>query len=217
MKWNYGSALLGAALLLGTVAPAAMAADVDLAPLEKPVLIAAQEDEACSRESFVQSLWELCGKPAAQKDAPTFTDVAADRSSAEAIRWAADCGLTSGYQDGTFRPEAPLSRQQMAVMIYRTAQKVGMGFQDAWMFPLNFEDAKDVGQWASEAMHWVVASHVLEGKDNRLLPNETATRGVTEKALEQFAACAKEKNVDLSTISPKELCDGLPLVPAEKT
>ena len=216
MKWNHCSALLSAALLLGMAAPAAMAADVDLAPLEKPSLIAAQEDEACSRERFVQSLWELCGKPAAQKDAPAFTDVTADRASAQAIRWAADCGLTSGYQDGTFRPAAPLSRQQMAVMIYRTVQTMGMGFQGAWMFPLNFADAEDVGQWASEAMHWAVMSHVLEGKDKRLLPNEPATRSVTETALEQFAALAKEKKVDLSTIAPKELCEGLPLAPAQK-
>ena len=102
----------------------------------------------------------------------SFTD--ADRIGAwarEAIARAVGLGITSGYPDGTFRPGAPITRAEMAVMIARalglTATESGTGFAD---------DA-DIPAWAKGAVEVLRKQNLLQGRnDSRFAPNESATR-----------------------------------------
>ena len=79
----------------------------------------------CTRGQAVTFLWRAAGKPAASS-AVTFSDVTDDAYCAEAVRWAASLGIVTGYSDGCFGPGDPITRQQMAVMLYRFARALGM-------------------------------------------------------------------------------------------
>ena len=69
----------------------------------------------------------------------------------EAIRWAASEGLVKGYIDGTYQPDKDITRDELATILYRYAQKKGEGFTGSRMFLLPFEDRMDIGAWAETA------------------------------------------------------------------
>lgn len=84
----------------------------------------------CTRAQVVTFLWRADGKPAPESDGNPFKDVSAVGSTKpyyEAILWAAESGITSGYSDGTFRPNATCNRGQIVTFIYRDTveRKVG--------------------------------------------------------------------------------------------
>ena len=116
-----------------------------------------------------------------------FTDVAEDCWCAEAVRWAAAQGVVTGYADGSFRPDAAITRQQLAAFLYRYEKLRGGGFTGMWYFPLNFPDAGLVAPYADEAMHWCVMRGILQGGvDSRLDPGGTATRAQAAAMLRRF-------------------------------
>ena len=82
-------------------------------------------DADCARGQLVTFLWRAAGKPKAEQ-AALFSDVGADAYYGEAVRWAAALGIVTGYSDGCFGPGDPITRQQMAVMLYRFARALGM-------------------------------------------------------------------------------------------
>jgi hypothetical protein len=143
---------------------------------------------AVSRAMVAQVLWKLAGSPVVNYALP-FTDVGSGAWYTEAVRWAASARLVQGYEDGTFRPENPVTRQELATMLYRYAQSKGLGFTGLWMFRLEFDDAGDIADWADEAMHWMVMQGVLNGRgDNLLVPGGTATRAELAAMLHRFSA-----------------------------
>ena len=154
-------------------------------------------ESAATRGELVEALWRLSGRPVVNF-LMQFSDVSQGTDQAEAIRWAASEKLASGYGNGTFGPENPVTRQQLAAILYRYAQKFGMGFHGPWMFSLDFTDAKEIAAWADEPMHWMVANHLMLGKDNCLLPSHPVTRAQEAVILSRFADLAKEKDIDLT-------------------
>ncbi len=133
-------------------------------------------DVTLNRAMLVTMLWRLEGCPEVDSDMQ-FTDVAADEYYTEAVRWAASTGITEGFEDDTFKPLNPLTREQMATMLYRYVQSKGEGFTGMWMFRLDYTDAADVSEWAYEAMCWMTMNGIIEGKENsRLDPLGSATR-----------------------------------------
>ena len=82
-----------------------------------------------------------------------------------------------GTSDTTFSPNEPVTREQLAAILYRYVQAQGKGFEGAWAFPLDFSDAADVSEYANEAMHWMVMHGVITGMDDgTLAPKANATR-----------------------------------------
>ena len=73
-----------------------------------------------TRGMLVQILYNLEGKP--KGTAANFSDVQADAWYAEAVGWAASNKVVTGYADGTFRPNAAVTREQAAAILYRYAQ-----------------------------------------------------------------------------------------------
>ena len=101
-------------------------------------------------------------------------------------QWAVD----SGISDGTSMEQA-VTREQLAVMLYRYAQSLGLGFTGAWAFPLDYPDAGDVSDYAYEAMCWVTMHGIFTGDENGLLaPAATATRAETAVILQRFVTVA---------------------------
>lgn len=149
-----------------------------------------------TREMFVSALWHMSGKPTVNA-VLTFKDVDADTEEAEAIRWAAAEGIVSGYTEETFGPKDSMTREQMAKMVYAHVKKYDMGFKGMWMFQLPYKDAKDIAEWAFEPMHWMVASHIIQGVTPILLmPQGTVTRAQGAVMLSRLLDTATEKDVD---------------------
>jgi hypothetical protein len=75
----------------------------------------------CTREAVVTFLWRLAGKPEPQTAKNPFSDVSADKYYYKAVLWAAENGITKGYDDGTFRPDDTCLREHVVTFLYRYA------------------------------------------------------------------------------------------------
>ena len=138
---------------------------------------AAEPDDAATRADAAVSLWEASGCPVVNY-AMTFVDVSQDASYAEAVRWCAAEGLMCGYDAAVFGPEDPVTRQQLAAVLYRCVKQQGGGFTGMWMFPLRFTDAAQVRDWAYEPLCWMTMKGVLAGdSEGALCPNGPVARG----------------------------------------
>jgi hypothetical protein len=130
---------------------------------------------ATSRAMLVTMLWRMEGKPTGG-DA-VFADVPDGVWYAEAVGWAASVQLTAGYGDGRFGPDDPVTREQLATILYRYIRSTGGGFTEAWSYEPDFSDFDRVADWAYEAVCWMTMNGILQGSENHLLlPQETATR-----------------------------------------
>ena len=135
-----------------------------------------------SRAMIVTILWRLQGSPEAEA-AEMFTDVAPGDWYADAIAWAASEGVAEGYEDGSFRPNDAITREQLAAMLWRYAGKPEA--EDALSV---FTDGADTSGWAQQALSWAVAQGLITGADNDMLaPKGQATRAQTATILMRFA------------------------------
>ena len=129
-----------------------------------------------TRGMLVQILFNLEGKP--QSASASFSDVKADAWYAKAIGWAAANKVVTGYADGTFRPNAAVTREQAAAILYRYAQSKGIDVsagEDTNI--LSYADTLQASEYAIPALQWAVGAGVLNGKSGNLLaPTGTATR-----------------------------------------
>ena len=129
----------------------------------------------CARGQLVTFLWRAAGKPKAEQTA-LFSDVGTDAYYAEAVRWAAALGIVTGYSDGRFGAGDPITRQQMAVMLYRFAKALGMETAQSGAGAQGFDDFEQVSAYAEEAITWAANAAILRGADNRLMPQALCTR-----------------------------------------
>ena len=129
-----------------------------------------------TRGMLVQILYNLEGKP--KGTAANFSDVQADAWYAEAVGWAATNKVVTGYADGTFRPNAAVTREQAAAILYRYAQSKGIDVSVGENTNiLSYVDVQQASEYAIPALQWAVGAGVLNGKnDSRLAPTGTATR-----------------------------------------
>ena len=130
---------------------------------------------SCERGQLVTFLWRAAGTPVVNY-AMSFSDVDADTYCTEAVRWAASLGIVSGYGDGRFGVNDPITREQMAVMLYRFAKAQGMDTTQGGMAVREFDDFEQVSAYAGEAMAWAVNTGILKGADNKLMPETPCTR-----------------------------------------
>ncbi len=140
-----------------------------------------------SRAMIATILWRLQGSPSVNY-ALQYDDVAEETWYTEAVRWATSEEIVAGYGNGKFGPDDPITREQLATMLYRHEQKYGSGgFTGMWMFLLDFADADQVSDWADEAMHWMTMNKVVTGKGDKILdPKGQATRAEAAAMLFRF-------------------------------
>ena len=129
-----------------------------------------------TRGMLVQILYNLEGKP--KGTAANFSDVQADAWYAEAVGWAATNKVVTGYADGTFRPNAAVTREQAAAILYRYAKSKGIDVSVGENTNiLSYVDVQQASEYAIPALQWAVGAGVLNGKNgSRLAPTGTATR-----------------------------------------
>ena len=135
-----------------------------------------------SRAMLAQTLYAMSGKPAVKVES-TFADVAANAWYADAVNWAAEKGYVSGVGDGKFAPDASVTREQMALILYRYA-----GSPDAsGMAQKEFADSSSVSAYAVDAIRWAVHEGLISGMENNTLaPQGTATRAQVAQILMNF-------------------------------
>ena len=130
-------------------------------------------NQPCTRAQIVTFLWRAAGSPVVNYRMP-FTDVDEGAYYAEAVRWAASCGIVTGLMETTFGTNGVCTRAQAAAMIYRCAQAQGKGFTGAWMFHLPFTD---VPEWAYESVAWCYMNGVTTGvSETSFAPGNDCTR-----------------------------------------
>lgn len=140
-----------------------------------------------ARAQFAVILHRLSGKPAVGYKA-TFPDVPKGQWYTEAVLWASENGIVTGYTDsGRFGPGDNINREQMAVMMYRYADLLGMDTTVRADYS-KFSDARAVSRFAEEAMSWAVGTGIISGKDNgtRLDPQGNANRAECATILTRF-------------------------------
>ena len=137
-----------------------------------------------TRGMIAQVLYNLEGKPEAGESA--FTDVASDAWYAEAVNWAAEQGIVSGYGNGLFGPEDDITREQMALILYKYAELKGYDVTVKGDLTA-FTDGEETSDWAKEAVEWAVGAKLISGKGNgQLDPIGTAIRAEVAQILMGF-------------------------------
>ena len=138
-----------------------------------------------TRGMIVTILHRLEGEPVATGDAG-FADVKADAYYAEAVNWAAEAGIVNGYSASAFGPTDPITREQMAAILYNYAEYKGMDVTASADLS-GYSDADSVSGWAEEAMSWAVEEGLLRGVTNDTLePEGMATRAQVAAILQRF-------------------------------
>lgn len=137
-----------------------------------------------TRGMIAQVLYNLEGKPEVTESA--FTDVAEDAWYADAVNWAAKQGIVSGYGNGLFGPEDDITREQMALILYKYAEVKGYDITLKGDLTA-FTDGEETSDWAKEAVEWAVGAKLISGKGNgQLDPTGTAIRAEVAQILMSF-------------------------------
>ena len=143
-----------------------------------------------SRGMIVTILWRMEGEAAAQT-VPAFADVAEGAYYAKAVAWAAENSIVTGYSDNAFGPNDAITREQLAVILFRYAQSKGLAAVDAAEHLNAFADAADVSSYAVQAMNWAVGQGLIQGSNGLLLPQGTADRAQIAAVLHRFCELSK--------------------------
>lgn len=140
-----------------------------------------------TRGMLVTILHRMEGEPQAGEH--SFTDVAEDKYYADAVAWAAENDIVNGYSDTVFAPEKAMSREEMAVVLYRYAQYKGWDVSAQGDLS-RYADSESVSAWSAEAMTWAVGAKVMDGMDGRLAPQGDALRSQTATVLMRVSTLA---------------------------
>ena len=132
-------------------------------------------NQPCTRAQIVTFLWRAAGSPVVNYRMP-FTDVDEGAYYAEAVRWAASCGIVTGLTETTFGADGVCTRAQVVTMLYRFARAQEMNTTQGGMAIREFDDLDSVPAYALEAMDWAVNAGMLKGDNNCLLPKNACTR-----------------------------------------
>ena len=125
---------------------------------------------ATSRAMLATVLYRAAGSPAAEGTA-AFSDVAADAWYADAVAWASENGIVSGYGNGLFGTNDPVSREQIATILWRYE---GSPSAESGQ---NFADESAISGYASTAVDWARANGIISGREGNVFdPKGNATR-----------------------------------------
>ena len=132
-----------------------------------------------TRAMLAQILYREAGSPAVSGN-DTFTDTQEGAWYADAVLWATQAGVISGYGDGRFGPNDPVSREQIAVILWRYAGSPAAQGED-------FADEASISTWAADAVDWARSAGLMTGQEgNRFAPQASATRAETAVILRAF-------------------------------
>ena len=144
-------------------------------------------NQPLARAQFAIILYRMNGEPDVEYSA-VFPDVPDDEWFTDAVLWAADTGVVTGYTDtGKFGPADNINREQMAVMMYRYAKYKEYDVSGSADIS-KYNDASSVNDFAKEAMQWAVGNGIITGKyqETVLDPQGNATRAECATIIQRF-------------------------------
>lgn len=135
-----------------------------------------------SRAMLATVLYRMSGETA--EAGSSFGDVSSSAYYAAAVNWASSKGIVNGMGADAFSPNASITREQLAAMLYRYAGEPSVSADLS-----AYTDAVSISPYAEKAVEWCVAKGILSGKSaTRLAPQDTATRAECAAMLQRFAA-----------------------------
>lgn len=143
-------------------------------------------DQNTTRGQVVTILWRLTGEPRAARN-NQFTDVSSNAYYNTAISWAAENGIVKGYDSKTFRPNANVTREQLAAILYRYAEYMNLSTRGASNLT-KFDDYYSIGTWARDSLAWANYHGLINGVDSyHIDPKGNTTRAQLAAILHRFA------------------------------
>ena len=141
--------------------------------------------ETVTRGMMATILWRMEGSPI-PKGKNSFTDVEAGKWYADAITWTAENGIFADYDKDRFKPDDPITREQLAAIFYRYADYKDYDLTVKGDLD-KFKDADEITDYAKTAMQWAVGSDLVKGKSGALLdPQGKAIRAEIAAMLHRF-------------------------------
>jgi len=138
-------------------------------------------NSSMSRGMLVVVLYNLENNPM-QPLTGMFADVNGNEWYAEGVAWAAASGIVNSYSEEKFGPDDNITREQLAVMLWRYADS-----PTATDGRLDFADEDEISDWAVEALRWATENGVIYGKEGGILdPRGYATRAEAAQILKNF-------------------------------
>jgi hypothetical protein len=138
-----------------------------------------------SRGMIVTILWRMENQPSSEKEM-TFTDVKSGKYYWDAVAWASEKGIVSGYSDERFGPEDNITREQLAVILHNYAVSKGIGTESTADLA-GFVDSTNIHDWALDAMMWANGEGLINGVGNsKLSPLGSAERCQVAAILQRF-------------------------------
>ena len=139
-----------------------------------------------TRGMLVTILYRMENEPRCFGSA-AFSDVKPGAYYEKAVIWASQNGIVSGYTDGTFRPDAPVTREQLASILYRYTRYRGQDVSAGETTSLTgYGDAQAVSSYALPAMRWACGTGILQGANGKLNPSGLATRAQLAAMLHRY-------------------------------
>lgn len=148
-------------------------------------------DSTTTRGMLVTILYRLAGSPDVSSNSD-FTDVADNTWYTQGVAWATANEIVSGYGDGRFGPEDPITREQMAAILYRYAEWAGYDVSESADLT-GFSDYNQISDYAKDDLSWANAEGLIVGtSDTTMSPQGYATRAQVAAILYRF--CEKVVN-----------------------
>lgn len=138
-----------------------------------------------TRAMIVTILYRMAGSPA-MSGASDFKDVDSNKWFAKAVAWAAANGIVNGYGSGLFGPNDPVTREQLAAILYRYAVYGGMTAVTLEENLGSFADTAQLSAYAIQAMNWAVGQGLINGSGSNLVPKAQATRAQVAAIIHRY-------------------------------
>ena len=138
-----------------------------------------------TRAMIVTILYRMDGSPA-MSGASDFKDVDSNKWFAKAVAWAAANGIVNGYGSGLFGPNDPVTREQLAAILYRYTAYCKASTTTNGDNLASFTDLSTVSGYALESMNWAVSEKLLKGANSKLDPKANATRAQVAAIIHRY-------------------------------
>lgn len=138
-----------------------------------------------TRGMIVTILWRMENEPAAKHGCP-FADVRRGSYYEQAIAWASENGIVTGFDASTFAPDRAITREQLAAILFRFAAYRGMDAVTLRENLSRFQDQAAISAYAVSALNWAVGEGLMQGTGDKLEPTGSATRAQVAAMLRRF-------------------------------
>ena len=158
-----------------------------------------------SRSMTVTILAKVAGVTLTDPTKDVFDDVPVGKWYTSAVKWAADNGIVSGYSEDIFAPKDPVTREQLALILFKFAENLGKDISFNSDALDGYTDIDRVHSWAKDALCWAKESGLISGMtDTTIAPREGSTRAQAAVMLTKF--------IDTFMPTPKPMYDRVVII-----